>query len=423
MTTVKALLLLATLSLFVTVNPISAEVEPTLGVGLYPGVSITGTVGTVYAIQATTNLADTTGWITVDVIQLPAANCLWTDTSPAGTGQRFYRTVAIPPDLLSIFPDRFRIGSLTNTFINTASLPDATNPYNNATVWTSSNSTTKQANAHGSGNANSSVILTNVVAYGSGAPAMTLYDGIVLSNSATASYLTISNSTLVATNPITGSTNLEFQGAASFNGTELVVTNNGHYANVIGIGNPKPLTALELGLDAASANPPQVVVANWKNKGGGRPVYVGNWVHPGWWGIGQATINFDGTLEIGNVDSLGADWSTNQTLILSVPNIQLATNALATAGILDMTKNYSLFTTNANFNLTITGINASAAQTARLILANNGSSTITCTLPTGVLTTDGSSTVYMTNGATQLAFVDFFCYGGQTSAVVTHVWH
>jgi formylglycine-generating enzyme required for sulfatase activity len=61
---------------------------------LYPGITITGAVGNVYSIQATTNVAQTNGWITVGVIQLPKTNYVWFDPASPTISQRFYRTVA-----------------------------------------------------------------------------------------------------------------------------------------------------------------------------------------------------------------------------------------------------------------------------------------------------------------------------------------
>jgi formylglycine-generating enzyme required for sulfatase activity len=112
---IKLLLCLGTLSSLIAVNPISAQAQTTLAIQLYAGLSITGAVGTVYAIQASTNLANTNSWITVNFIQLPATNYFWADTSTAATGQRFYRAVtSAPTNLAFIPPGTFRMGSPTN---------------------------------------------------------------------------------------------------------------------------------------------------------------------------------------------------------------------------------------------------------------------------------------------------------------------
>ena len=106
---------MGTFSSLIAVNPISAQAQTTLAINLYAGLSITGAVGTVYAIQASTNLANTNSWITVNFIQFPVTNYFWADTSAAATGQRFYRAVTFSPtNLAFIPPGTFRIGSPTN---------------------------------------------------------------------------------------------------------------------------------------------------------------------------------------------------------------------------------------------------------------------------------------------------------------------
>jgi formylglycine-generating enzyme required for sulfatase activity len=87
----------------------------TLGVQLCAGVSITGTNAGLYAVQATSNLADSNSWACVGLVQLPATNLLWTDTSKsAASGQRFYRAVQTSTNLVYILPGTFTMGSPTN---------------------------------------------------------------------------------------------------------------------------------------------------------------------------------------------------------------------------------------------------------------------------------------------------------------------
>jgi formylglycine-generating enzyme required for sulfatase activity len=115
MKTIKLQLCLGTLSSLIAINPVLAQAQTALAIQLYAGLSITGAVGTVYAIQAATNLANTNSWITVNFIQLPATNYLWTDTSTAAIGRRFYRAVtSAPTNLIFIPPGTFRMGSPTN---------------------------------------------------------------------------------------------------------------------------------------------------------------------------------------------------------------------------------------------------------------------------------------------------------------------
>jgi formylglycine-generating enzyme required for sulfatase activity len=92
-----------------------AQTPPALGLQLYAGLTITGAVGTVYAIQATTNAANSNSWQTVNFIRLTSTNCLWTDTSTPATGQRFYRAVTFAPtNLVFIPPGTFKMGSPLN---------------------------------------------------------------------------------------------------------------------------------------------------------------------------------------------------------------------------------------------------------------------------------------------------------------------
>lgn len=76
------------------------------------GLSITGTVGTVYAIQATTDVGQTNGWTCLEFLRLTADPYVWIDTSAPATTRRFYRAVAMAPtNLTFIPPGTFRMGS------------------------------------------------------------------------------------------------------------------------------------------------------------------------------------------------------------------------------------------------------------------------------------------------------------------------
>ncbi len=110
------LLLLGFLCLCIGANPASARGQTNLlGLRLYAGVSITGAVASVYAIQASTNLAKSNGWTCLAFVQLPATNYLWIDTTSPSAGQRFYRALAFAPtNLVFIPPGTFRMGSPTN---------------------------------------------------------------------------------------------------------------------------------------------------------------------------------------------------------------------------------------------------------------------------------------------------------------------
>jgi formylglycine-generating enzyme required for sulfatase activity len=78
---------------FSRTNVVFGQTQPALGIQLYPGLTITGAVGSVYSIQETTNVAQSGGWDTVAVVQLPNTNYVWFDAAASVNQQRFYRTV------------------------------------------------------------------------------------------------------------------------------------------------------------------------------------------------------------------------------------------------------------------------------------------------------------------------------------------
>ena len=86
-----------------------AQPATQLALQSYPGLTITGDVGTVYAIEYTPDLTQTNNWRCLTFLQLPATNYLWVDTSPA-TSRRFYRSVAFaaPANLAFIPPGMWK---------------------------------------------------------------------------------------------------------------------------------------------------------------------------------------------------------------------------------------------------------------------------------------------------------------------------
>ena len=74
----------------------AAQTAPGLALQLYAGMSITGSVGTVYSVEYVTDLAQTnnaSAWRCLEFLQLPASPYLWADKSAPATGKRFYRAV------------------------------------------------------------------------------------------------------------------------------------------------------------------------------------------------------------------------------------------------------------------------------------------------------------------------------------------
>ena len=94
----------------------SAQTPPVLNLQLYAGLSITGSVGSVYSVEYVADLAQTNSWRCLEYLQLPVSPYLWADKSAPATGQRFYRAVAAvaPTNMVFIPPGTFRMGSPTN---------------------------------------------------------------------------------------------------------------------------------------------------------------------------------------------------------------------------------------------------------------------------------------------------------------------
>lgn len=92
-----------------------AQAPTMLAAEVYLGLSITGAVGSVYAIQATPDLAQSNYWTCVSLLQLSNTNYLWLDNSRPSTNARFYRTILVAPtNLVFIPPGTFRMGSSSN---------------------------------------------------------------------------------------------------------------------------------------------------------------------------------------------------------------------------------------------------------------------------------------------------------------------
>ena len=65
-------------------------------IALYPGVTIYCNVGTVYGIQASTDLSNTNGWFGVANVSLTNSAQIWFDSTPATLSKRFYRVLPGP---------------------------------------------------------------------------------------------------------------------------------------------------------------------------------------------------------------------------------------------------------------------------------------------------------------------------------------
>ncbi|MBL9170173.1 MAG: formylglycine-generating enzyme family protein [Verrucomicrobiales bacterium] len=108
--------LLLCLALEKTPSGLAAQSAPaSLEIRLHSGLTITGAVGSVYAIEYTTSPAVKTSWRCLSFLQLSTPTHLWTDPTPATGPQRFYRaTLDVRPNLVFIPPGSFRMGSPSN---------------------------------------------------------------------------------------------------------------------------------------------------------------------------------------------------------------------------------------------------------------------------------------------------------------------
>jgi hypothetical protein len=70
-----------------------ALVSPTLSINRYAGVTISGSVGTTYNVQATTDVISTTNWTTIATFALPSSPFLFIDTNSPAYPNRFYRVM------------------------------------------------------------------------------------------------------------------------------------------------------------------------------------------------------------------------------------------------------------------------------------------------------------------------------------------
>ncbi len=93
--------------------PSPAASPDVLAIQTYAGLSITGTVGAVYAVEYSTDLAQADSWLCADFVSLPSSPYLWIDKSTSVAGKRFYRAgqVTAPTHMLYLSPGTFRMGS------------------------------------------------------------------------------------------------------------------------------------------------------------------------------------------------------------------------------------------------------------------------------------------------------------------------
>lgn len=95
---------------------VSAQASAELRIQTYAGLTIRGTVGTVYSIEYVTDLDQTNteaAWRCLEFLRLPVSPYLWADKSAPAMGKRFYRAkeFTTPTRMVFIPPGTFRMGS------------------------------------------------------------------------------------------------------------------------------------------------------------------------------------------------------------------------------------------------------------------------------------------------------------------------
>ncbi len=97
-------------------GPVASVQTPAgLDIQVYAGLTITGSVGTVYSIECVTNLTETNAWVSLTNLMLPTSPHLWLDTNRPATVRRYYRAVALSetstPQIVPVPAGSFMMGS------------------------------------------------------------------------------------------------------------------------------------------------------------------------------------------------------------------------------------------------------------------------------------------------------------------------
>ena len=115
---ITTLALLSTLPLMAGPVALRAQNPADLSMSTYAGISVTGEVGRVYAIESSNVLGTTNEWRTAAVLQLPASPFVWFDLESTLSTQRFYRVSTVPvqpaTNMVFIPPGVFMLGSPSN---------------------------------------------------------------------------------------------------------------------------------------------------------------------------------------------------------------------------------------------------------------------------------------------------------------------
>ena len=97
--------------------PASAQDAPRLEIALYPGIRVTGEVGTTYVIESTTDV-EGGFWLTRGWLELTTPTAMWMDPVPTEAPRRVYRALKVtkpavqsPANMVWLPPGTFVMGS------------------------------------------------------------------------------------------------------------------------------------------------------------------------------------------------------------------------------------------------------------------------------------------------------------------------
>jgi formylglycine-generating enzyme len=113
----RLLLLFSGLTLFTVLKPAWADTQSGVtAVQFYAGITVTGIVNSVYAIQTTTDLSKPNSWSNLVILTLPSSPYLFFDTQDPVSGNRYYRAIqqSVTTNMVYISPGTFTMGSPTN---------------------------------------------------------------------------------------------------------------------------------------------------------------------------------------------------------------------------------------------------------------------------------------------------------------------
>jgi formylglycine-generating enzyme required for sulfatase activity len=114
--TLRRIFLYSSLAALAALKLYSAQgLSGVTGVQVYAGITVTGSVGCVYAIQTTTDLSQPNSWVNLVIMTLPSSPYLYFDTQNPATGSRYYRAVrqSVTTNMIYISPGTFTMGSPT----------------------------------------------------------------------------------------------------------------------------------------------------------------------------------------------------------------------------------------------------------------------------------------------------------------------